>query len=202
MKTPEFGLSVQSHQKKVLGPALIGLILCVPFISASLASNSKSIQTARVEVAKFSTAGALDKPEALDKWIHLGSNIGHGYNGESFATDDPGTFRVVAMEPSSYDYFIEHGEYANGTMFSLSVFDVLSKVEPDLNGFSQGKLRGFEIHLIDSERNQDGREFFMFAADDLNATPLADQSICVNCHEKEAEFESTFVQFYPKLKLD
>jgi cytochrome c553 len=87
-------------------------------------------------------------------------------------------------------------------MFSLSVFDVLSKVEPDLNSFSQDELRGFEIHLIDSERNKDGREFFMFAADDLNAAALADQSACVNCHRQEAKFESTYVQVYPKLKMN
>jgi hypothetical protein len=87
-------------------------------------------------------------------------------------------------------------------MFSLSVFDVLWKVEPELNGFSQGKLRRFEIRLIDSEKNKDGREFFMFAADDLRAAALADQSACVNCHWQEAKFESTFVQFYPKLKMN
>lgn len=202
MKTQLFESSVHRHQKRMLGPAAIALTLSAAIVGTSLASNPENTQTARVEVAQFSTAGALDKPKALDKWIHMGSNIGHGYNGESFATDDPGTFRVVAMEPTSYDYFIENGEYANGTMFSLSVFDVLSKVEPDLNGFSQGKLRGFEIHLIDSERNEDGREFFMFAADDQNAVPLADQSVCVNCHQKEGKFESTFVQFYPKLKID
>jgi hypothetical protein len=195
-----FGFPVHNHKKTSLVLALIALTLAATIVNASLAANSENTQPAKIEVAEFTNLGALGKPKALDKWIHMGSNIGHGYNGESFAADDPGTFRVVAMEPSSYDYFIENGEYANGTMFSLSVFDVLSKVEPDLNGFSQGKLRGFEIHLIDSERNKDGREFFMFAADDLIAAPLADQSACVNCHLHEAQFESTFVQFYPKLK--
>jgi len=197
------GLSTEKNRINRHLILLAALFISAVIVSASLAASTDANSPGdRLQVAVFSTSGALKKPEGLDKWIHMGSNIGHGYNGESFSDNDPGTFRVVAMEPSAYDYFIENGEYANGTMFSLSVYNVLSKVEPDLNGFSQGTLRGFEIHLIDSERNQDGRQFFMFAADDRSSIPLANQSFCVNCHLQEAKFESTFVQFYPKLKLN
>jgi len=203
MRTPFFRAPTLNHRISTLLMVLAAFFISAAIVRASLAASTESSSAGdSLQVAVFSASGALDKPEGLDRWIHMGSNIGHGYNGESFSDDDPGTFRVVSMEPSAYDYFIENGEYANGTMFSLSVYNVLSKVEPDLNGYSQGTLRGFEVHLIDSERNQDGRQFFMFAADDRSAMPLVNQSFCVNCHLQEAKFESTFVQFYPKLKLD
>ncbi len=203
MSTQLFRLPALKTPMNALLMFLAAFFISAAIVRASLAASTEpGSEGDRLQVAVFSASGALDKPEGLDRWIHMGSNIGHGYNGKSFSDDDPGTFRVVAMEPSAYDYFVENGEYANGTMFSLSVYNVLSKVEPDLNGYSQGTFRGFEIHLIDSERNQDGRQFFMFAAEDKSASPLANQSICVNCHLQEAKFESTFVQFYPKLNLD
>lgn len=200
-QSPEL-LPSNIRKSRLLIP-LKGLVVGGLALVAALAiANELEGKPEPLGVATFTGSGALEKPKGMDKWVHMGSNIGHGYNGESFARDDPGTFRVVEMEPTAYDYFLEHGEYADGTMSSLSVYDTVSKVEPDLNGFSQGKLRGFEIHLIDSTRNSDGREFFMFAAAGERAEPLADQSVCVNCHLQEGKFKSTFVQFYPKLPVN
>ena len=150
-------------------------------------------------VAQFNQQGQLLKPIDLDHWIHLGSNLGHGYNAENFDPQSPGTFQVVEMEPNAFDFFREHGRYADGTMIALSFYWAEAKSNPSLNGFSQGQLVGFEIHLIDSQHYNDGRAFFNFGLED-RADMIAAGNQCVECHRQEGAFESTFTQFYPKMK--
>lgn len=155
-------------------------------------------ENANLGKAQFNDAGQLLKPANLDQWIHLGSNMGQGYSEDTFDPSSPGTFRIVEMEPSAYNYFKTHGRYADGTMIGLSFYRPQSKTNPRLNGFSQGELVSFEIHLIDSAY-ADGRAFFNFIKEE-QADMIEAGNACVECHREEGEFESTFTQFYPKMQ--
>ena len=156
-------------------------------------------ETSQLNVAEFNEQGQLLKPATLDEWIHLGSNVGHGYDEGTFDPKTPGTFHIVEIEPSAYAYVKQHGQYADGTMLALSFYKVQEKTNLRLNGLSQGELVSFEIHLIDSKKYEDGRAFFNFGLNDqANAAPSPNR--CVECHREEGAFASTFTQFYPKMQ--
>lgn len=152
-----------------------------------------------LNTATFDQSGALIKPKDLDRWIHIGTNMGQGYNEELFDPEKPGTFQIVEIEPAAYDYFKQYGRYADGTMIALSFYKATDKASPKLNGFHQGDLVSFEIHLIDSQKYKEGRAFFNFGMKE-KAEKIAEGSRCVECHEAEGAFESTFTQFYPKMQ--
>ncbi|PCH60339.1 MAG: hypothetical protein COC19_06060 [SAR86 cluster bacterium] len=181
-------------------PSLIvsGLI-CVALL-ANITNAQVSTGITRLDVARLGSDNTLSKPADLDQWIHLGSNLGQGYSDTAFSEDNPGTFQIVEMEPSAYAYFKENGSYADGTMLALSFWRSETKESPRLNGFSQGDMVNYEIHLIDSSLNEAGRQFYIFDVDDREAAPLNDQSGCVSCHLDEGGYQSTFTQFYPKMK--
>lgn len=173
------------------------IVLTIVFILAT-ALGAKAQSTDNINKAVFNQQGQLVKPNNLDEWIHLGSNVGHGYNEGEFDPRSPGTFHIVEIEPSAYAYFKQHGHYANGTMIALSFYQVAEKTNPRLNGLSQGDLVSFEIHLIDNQYD-DGRAFFNFGLNH-ETDMIAAGNRCVECHREEGAFASTFTQFYPKMR--
>ncbi len=156
----------------------------------------------KLDVARFEN-NELFFPERTEEWIHMGSSLGSEYSDNPFDPANPGTIGVVHMEPSAYRYFLENGEYADGTMFLLSFYGAAAESSPQLPGFVQGELQAKEIHIIDSQRFAEGRGFFLYSAEDTaeNASAkLPDNSECVQCHMAEAQFNGTFTQFYPTIR--
>lgn len=177
----------------------ISLAFCLCLIWVSSDAQDNPTNKKALNIAKFTQAGELIKPDNLDTWIHLGSNLGQGYNEELFDANNAGTFQIVEMEPNAYQYFKETGHYADGTMIALSFYRPETKVSPQLNGFSQGKLVSFEIHLIDGQTLADRHGFYNFGLNE-NAKKIEDESLCMDCHREEAAFDGTFTQFYPKMQ--
>lgn len=154
-----------------------------------------------LDAARYSANGELQRPADLATWVHLGSSLGSDYRSEPFDPAQPGVIGVVQMEPAAYRYFTENGRYADGSMFLLSFYAAEVNSDPQLQGFVQGDLRAQEIHVIDSQRFEDGRAFFMFedpAQTSSAALPAGND--CVQCHEAEGDFNGTFLQFYPALR--
>ena len=152
-------------------------------------------------IAQFTNDGRLIHPDNIDRWIVMGATLGGDYAEEAFTAKNPGTIGVVQLEPTAYDFFLTNGRYANGTMFYLTFYSSEIKSEPQLQGFVQGDVVGREIHLIDASRYKDGRAFFMFnPAKQEASTVLPPGNDCVVCHNKHAEFEGTFTQFYPVMR--
>lgn len=184
-----------STEVRVLALGLTGLLAMlwpVPQLGQSA--------TGTLNVAQFTPAGELVFPSDTDRWVVVGSSLGGDYSEGAFDPDDPGPIGIAQMEPAAYDFFVANGRYADGTMFLLSFYRTQRSPEPALRGFVQGELAGLEIHLIDHER-ADGRAFFMFAADDPGtAAALPAGSECIRCHAAEGAFDSTFTQFYPRLR--
>jgi len=152
------------------------------------------------EPAQVTAAGKLVKPGDLENWVFLGSALGMGYNPGSFNAAHPGQFQVVLMEPRAYRYFVQHGDYAPGSMFLLSFYDS-DQQQRSINrsGFTQGELTNFEIHVIDP-RGEEGHSFYIFGAQDLQGTPMPKGNACVRCHVDHGAFHGTFAQFYPTLR--
>ena len=151
-------------------------------------------------VAEYTPAGELVFPDDTDRWVHLGSAIGHGYSALAFQAADPGTIHVVQMEPEAYRYFLEHKRYADGTMLLLSFYRTQSAPDPELNGFVQGELAAREIHVIDGSRFADQRAFFMFDPVAKSSPMVPAGNECVTCHAEHGRFDSTFTQFYPRIR--
>jgi hypothetical protein len=177
----------------------IQTIPSIVLFSAIFGTASAMAQT--LDVARYDDAGHLSVPADTATWVHAGSVLGGNYSEEPFDPAHPGTLGVVQIEPQAYAYFLEHGEYADGSMFLLSFYAADAKSQPQLSGFVQGDLGLREIHVIDKARFGEGRAFFQF--DDLSqisSTKIADGSACVTCHTAEGALDGTFVQFYPSLR--
>ncbi len=174
---------------------LAALAACQPFHSQSVDAQ----QSAAVDVARFTASGQLQRP-TVDEWVFMGASLGLGYVDEAFDRDRPGTFQIVHMEPDAYRHFLEHGEFADGTMFSLSFYGVQEKPEPELNGFAQQDLVSFEIHLIDRQRFADQRAFYLFNGNATSAPMVPSPNECVECHNQHAQYDGAFTQFYPPLR--
>lgn len=179
-------------------------ILLIPVLLIMLAASStRGLAQDNVGMARYSGANELAYPENTDMWIFMGSALGSEYGEEPFDPADPGAIGVVTMEPSAYQYFRKHGHYADGTMFLLTFHPALAESSPQLPGFVQGDLAAQEIHVIDSQRFDEGRGFYIFPPD---ATPgalagkIPDGSECVECHMNEAQYNGTFTQFYPIMR--
>jgi cytochrome c553 len=179
--------------KRRHGPALcLGLALLAP---ALLQAQDP------LGVARYSDAGELQRPADLATWVHMGSSLGSDYRSEPFDPAMPGVIGVVQMEPAAYRYFLDNGRYADGSMFLLSFYAAEVNSDPQLQGFVQGDLRAQEIHVIDAQRFDDGRAFFMFQDSTQTAsTALEAGNECVQCHEAEGAYNGTFMQFYPALR--
>ena len=146
----------------------------------------------------------LIRPVNIDEWIFLGASVGHGYPAEGvtggFSTANPGKIQIVQMEPSAYQYFKSRGHYADGTMLSLSFYNVLEDPIPAVDGIVQGNLDTFEIHLLDKKRFKDERAFYLYSANEVKASMIPEGNNCVVCHNNEAHFDGTFSDFYPVIR--
>ncbi|HUK01715.1 MAG TPA: cytochrome P460 family protein [Steroidobacteraceae bacterium] len=151
-------------------------------------------------VANLDAAGRLTRPADLDRWVFLGASLGMNYNDAAFSVEHPGAFQVVLMEPIAYQYFKEHGHYADGSMFLLSFYETQRGASIDRAGFVPGSLNAFEIHVVDHTRYAEGHAFFLFDKDAHDSTAQAPGNPCVKCHVPNGAYDGTFAQFYPPIR--
>lgn len=168
-------------------------------LATHAAAQSRSMS---LDAARYSPAGELEFPDDTARWILLGASLGGEYADEPFDSSAPGAFGIVQMEPSAYEYFLEHGEYADGTMLLLTFYPAQGRSEPPLQGFTQGDPTVREIHVIDRARfGTEGRAFFVYppgVGSPVAAVPPGND--CVTCHNEHGEHDATFTQFYPALR--
>jgi len=153
-----------------------------------------------LDVARYDTEGRLQFPNDTVHWVHAGSVLGSEYRDVPFDPAHPGTIGVVQMEPLAYAHYMEHGAFADGSMFLLTFYTSEAKSQPQLQGFVQGPRELREIHVIDKARFDEDRAFFMFPGEELVSTKVRDGSDCTRCHVAEASLDGVFVQFYPSLR--
>jgi hypothetical protein len=198
------GAFLSSRARDVLRTLLLaGGCFCPASYATDDAKQLGVVADFQLEVAQFSPAGELLRPDDLDQWIFLGTSLGLGYAAENTTSAEakgPGDFQVVLMEPTAYRYFKANGRYADGSMFLLAIYGTEHQQRADRSGFSQRERKFFEIHLIDKQRYADGRAFFLYPASTTAAKALPPGNDCVACHVQHAAFGGTFAQFYPAVR--
>ena len=176
-------------------------IACVLVVGAFQGCSAQAPQARpNLGVAKYTAAGALEFPENVAEWVHLGSSIGHGYSELAFTAADPGTINVVQIAPTAYRYLLEHKQYADGTMLLLTFYRTGVAPQPELNGFVQGDPVSREIHVIDRSRFAEGRGFFLFPPGTSASSVVPAPNKCLTCHAEHGAFDDTFTQFYPPIR--
>lgn len=194
---------MSDQERNPIGFRAMGLAVVIAIAVFALSTTRLNAQNDNLTVARYNAQDQLMFPGDADVWVHMGSTLGSEYNDAPFDPAAPGTLGVVLMEPEAYRYFLEHGEYADGTMFLLSFYAAQAESDPQLPGFVQGNLQAREIHVIDSGRFDEGRAFFLFppsANPETASTKLADGSPCIQCHIPEGAYDGTFTQFYPPIR--
>ncbi len=180
----------------------IALGITVLSLTAVSVGQESTESRERIGVADYNAAGQLRFPDDADRWIALGAGVGGTYPEERAASSDqPRILTMVQMEPAAYDYFLDNGRYADGTMLLLQFYSAQETPDPALQGFVQGPMVQREIHVIDKELYaEEGRAFFMFPPQTNVAPPLPVGSECVTCHLEHGDFDGTFTQFYPTIR--
>ena len=171
---------------------------------AAAGAATVAVHPEKLEVARLTHDGKMQKPADLDHWVFLGTSLGMGYNPGSFNAAHPGQFQVVLMEPNAYRHFVQNRSYAPGSMFLLSFYDSDKQQRSiNQNGFTQADLTNYEIHVFDpakGDQGDKGHAFYVFNPNDTQGNPLPAGNACVRCHVDHGAFDGTFAQFYPTLR--
>jgi len=179
---------------------LRGLALLASIVTFDAGAQAPTA-TAPLDVARFTSAGKLQKPADMTSWIFVGTSLGMGYNPGSFNAANPGQFQVVLMEPTAYRHFEKHRTYAPGSMFLLAFYNTEKQARSiNQNGFTQADLTNFEIHVLRPGGGKEEHSFYMFGASAQEGNPLPRGNACVSCHIEHGAHDGTFVQFYPTLR--
>lgn len=156
------------------------------------------------QMPRFTADGQLVRPPNWERWVMVGSSIGLSYN-EPRRTpapgEAPGMFHNIYMQPWAYDYFMERGEFAEGTMFAMAMYEASRNADPARNGFYEGDpVPGIEVHVKRAGIDSTGWGFFNFGAEGETAAMIPGQAACYSCHAANAAFDQVFTQFYPPLR--
>lgn len=172
-------------------------------------------QAEEVNHATFNNDGSIHSPTNYYKWVHVGTVAEPDELNPGGKAPFP-EFHIVYVEPSAFDYFMEHDKWANGTQIIKERTLVREGdncdektgacVEVSGTGYFQGEYKGLEYSVKDSKRfpkEPGGWVYFSFGND---GKPYAKSAKhfptveCNTCHENNAENDFVFTQFYPVLR--
>jgi hypothetical protein len=148
---------------------------------------------------RYTADGALLRPDAVDRWVAVGTSLGLGY---SDRTSQAGRrFHRVYLEPSAYDGVRRTGRFPRGTMLALVLAPAAERVAPARDGIFADRAVQLKLAVKDPERFPGGWAYFDFDAAPPGATarPLPPER-CARCHAEHGARDHVFVQFYPLLR--
>lgn len=150
--------------------------------------------------AQFTNDGKLVRPSSYRKWIYLSSGYGMSYSQSSVSDSDHLMFTNVFVNPSSYDYFVQHGMWPDKTVFVLEEYSSSSKGSINQHGHFQSELMGLDVEVKDERRFADRWAYFGFdTTQETSSATKPSRNQCWQCHDQNAAVEHSFVQFYPDL---
>lgn len=172
------------------------LVLGAAVLDFSHAQSSAS----SASPAQFTNDGKLVRPSGYRKWIYLSSGYGMSYSQSSASDSDHLMFTNVFVNPSSYDYFVQHGTWPDKTVFVLEEYGSSSKGSINQHGHFQSELMGLDVEVKDEKRFADKWAYFNFdTMQDASSATKPSKNQCWQCHDQSAAVEHSFVQFYPEL---
>jgi hypothetical protein len=155
--------------------------------------------------ARFSAAGALQRPADFREWIYLTSGLGMTYGPTQPNAGEPRFFDNVFVNRESYRSFLQTGRWPDKTIFILEIRESQQKASINNGGQTQGpRVLAIEAAVKDVARFADrgGWGYFDFGGGEAvkaetPALPASER--CYACHRDNTAVENTFVQFYPTL---
>ena len=187
---------------------LVSLVSVVAAVSIAVAAARVRVEAQTVAVvsdgAKFSVAGALQRPPDYREWVYLTSGLGMTYGPTQPGAGEPRFFDNVFVNRESYRLFMQSGRWPDKTQFILEIRQSEQKASINNGGQTQGaKVLAIESAVKDVARFPGtGWGYFDFGGGDTlkaETAPLPTTERCYACHRDNTAVENTFVQFYPTL---
>lgn len=182
------------------------LVLLSGIAGQRLVVNAQAPVLASVsDGARFSPAGALQRPLDYREWVYLTSGLGMTYGPTQPAAGEPRLFDNVFVNRESYKAFLQSGRWPDKTMFILEIRGAEQKASINNGGQTQGpRVMAIEAAVKDVARFADrgGWGYFDFGGGDAakaESPALPSTERCYACHRDNTAVENTFVQFYPTL---
>lgn len=187
--------------------ASVGLI--ASYIVLPISADSPQNNDPEMPRPKYTSEGALTRPEGFRDWVFVGASIGLSYNEDEAAEendrekgDAPGRFHNVYLQPAAYRHYVETGEFPQETMLVMTNYLPSQKDAIARGGFYEGRMVGLEVAVKDDTRFEDGWAYYNFTGigglrDEASAFP---RKSCYDCHAEHASDDNVFVQFYPVLR--
>ena len=151
----------------------------------------------------YTTDGDLLLPKDYRTWIFVGASLGLSYSEGAAAREGPGTFTNVYIQPEAYRYFMETGQFPEGTMLPMDIYRPGSRESINQAGYFEKDFLGMEVAVKDSERYEEGWAYLSFRdrsgglKESASAFP---KDRCYDCHAEHAATDNVFTQFYPVLQ--
>src|SRR5260370_21233427 len=114
-------------------------------LAGALALRPGNSQTSAVQPAspQFTADGKLVRPEGYRRWVYASSGYGMSYSQK--AHDSMVMFTNVFLNPSSYDYYLAHGNWTDKTTFVLELYGSTSQGSINKHGSYQTDFMGLEL---------------------------------------------------------
>jgi Cytochrome P460 len=195
----------------IRGFVYTGLIAIAALAVGVAANHHIPVVNAGSQAATFNSKGELQRPRGYRTWVFIGTPLTpNDMNGGHAAFPE---FHNVYIDPASYEYYTQHGDFRDGSVIVKELVSVGSKAAASGKGYFEGEYLGVEAVVKDKSRfpNEPGNwAFFRFtdeeAANQGRSAPpkkvakAAPRSACSSCHQPGAAQDSIFTQYYPVLR--
>ena len=151
----------------------------------------------------YTADGDLILPKDYRTWIFVGASLGLSYSEGAAEREGPGAFTNVYIQPEAYRYFMETGQFPEGTMLPMDIYRPGSRESINQAGYFEKDFLGMEVAVKDSERYEEGWAYLSFRdrSGGLRASASAfPKDRCYDCHAEHAATDNVFTQFYPVLQ--
>ncbi len=155
--------------------------------------------------AVFSSDGNLKRPAGYREWIFVGTPLTPNDMNDGKAAFPE--FHNVYIDPASWAYWKDHGEFRDGTILVKELVSVGSKSAASGKGYFEGEYLGLEATVKDSKhfpKAPGNWAYFRFTNDDYKGLKLSSAALpheaCAFCHQANAKQDFVFTQHYPVLR--
>lgn len=190
------------NRRWLLCAALIGGAFVATAWTAGESESLAQQPAAKGSLVEFNDDGSIKQPVGFRKWVFIGAPVTPDDMNEGEASFPE--FHNTYMDPESFAYVEQHGEYRDGTVIVKELTSVGSKVQPSGNGYFQGDFTGLEVSIKDSKRFADepgNWAYFSFGHKYPLKAKASRNNVtsCNSCHDQNAK-NFVFSDVYPVLK--
>ena len=185
-----------------IGAVVAALTAALVAVAQGPTANTKP-SLSGMALPAYTADGDLIRPDGYRTWVFVGASLGLSYDEDAAEREGPGAFTNVYIQPEAYRYFMETGEFPEGTMLPMDVFRPGSRESINQAGFFEKDFLGMEVAVKDSERYPEGWAYLSFRdrsgglRESASAFP---KERCFDCHAEHAATDNVFTQFYPVLQ--